>query len=211
MACLDGVATSHQACPVLPSLQPMDHLLDMGAQWEVWWDGSHHPDERASIGSTLGCVCTLPYCFKPLFLCVHLNRVEALGSPLVALLLTGCSDLGPVFFHGDSAHVMHLLDKHDDPADFYLFNCIALAQDLPMVWPHSAIWHHRSENATCDALAWEATSMGMVQLAVGDFLWYRGTHGSLDAIVQQMCQTVLSVMVYCILTCFAALVGRQVA
>ena len=132
--------------------------------------GSHHLDGRAGIGITLAYVSAPPLLQATIPVqASYATRVEALKPPLQALLLTGLLNPGPVFFHGDSALVVHLLDRATDPADLHLLNCIALARDLLPSWPHSATWHPRSENTTCDALAREAAFTGMVRLAEGDF------------------------------------------
>ena len=88
---------------------------------------------------------------------------------MAALLLTGLLDHGPVHFHGDSAHVVHLLDGTSDPPDLHLYNCVSLAHDLLTGWPYAATWHPRTENTICDALAREAAATGTVRLAVGEF------------------------------------------
>ena len=103
------------------------------------------------------------------------TRVEALGPPLVALLLTGLLDLGPVAFHGDSAHVVCLLAGEYDPRDLHLFNCVSLTRDLLTGWPHTTTWNPHAENSACDALAREAAQPGTVHLEVGEFR-FRRTH-----------------------------------
>ena len=58
------------------------------------------------------------------------TRVEALGPPLAALLVTTRLPPGRVDFFGDSAYVVDLLAATTVPRDLYLFNCRELTRDL---------------------------------------------------------------------------------
>ena len=57
-------------------------------------------------------------------------RVEALGPPLAALLVTTHLPMGRVAFFGDSAYVVNLLAATTVPRDLYLSNCWELTRDL---------------------------------------------------------------------------------
>ena len=58
------------------------------------------------------------------------TRVEALGPPLAALLVTTRLPMGRVAFFGDSAYVVNLLAAIMVPCELYLFNCRELTRDL---------------------------------------------------------------------------------
>ena len=138
-SCLDAVAGSRRARSTPPPPpQPTDQPPDPGV-WEIWWDGSYHPDGSAGLGITLGRAGAPPM----LKAAVPVRGsdatwVKALGPPLAALLLTGLLDLGPVAFHGDSAHVVCLLAGEHDLRDLHLFNCVSLTRDLLTGWPQTS-------------------------------------------------------------------------
>ena len=54
------------------------------------------------------------------------TRMEALGAPLAALLLTGRLDAGPVELHGYSTSVVSLVNQSRGSSDSCEFNCVAL-------------------------------------------------------------------------------------
>ena len=171
---LDAAAGSRRARPMPPPPpQPTDRQPDPGV-WDIWWDGSYHPDGLAGLGITLGRAGAPPMLQAAVPIWgSDATRVEALGPPLAALLLTGLLDPGPVAFHGDSAHVVCLLAGEDDPRDLHLFNCVSLTRDLLTGWTHTATWHPHAENSACDALAREAAQSGTVHLEVGEFCFHR--------------------------------------
>ena len=68
------------------------------------------------------------------------TRVEALGPPLAALLVTTRLPTGRVAFFGDSAYVVNLLVATTVPCDLYLFNCQELTRDLLSDWSFTATW-----------------------------------------------------------------------
>ena len=67
-------------------------------------------------------------------------RVEALGPPLAALLVTTSLPPGRISFFGDSAYVVNLLAAKALPHDLYLFNCWELTRDLLSDRSFTATW-----------------------------------------------------------------------
>ena len=126
-SCLDAAASSRRARPTPPPPpQPTDRPPDSRG-WEIWWDGSYHPDGSVGLGITLGRAGAPPMLQAVVpFWGSDATWVEALGPPLAALLLTELLDRGPVAFHGDSTHVVHLLAGEDDSRDLHLFNCVSM-------------------------------------------------------------------------------------
>ena len=68
------------------------------------------------------------------------TRIEALGPPLAALLVTTRLPMGRVAFFGDSAYVVNLLAATTVPRDLYLFNCWELTRDLLADRSFTATW-----------------------------------------------------------------------
>ena len=68
------------------------------------------------------------------------TRVEALGPPLAALLVTTRLPLGRVSYFGDSPYVVNLLAATTVPRDLYLFNCRELTRDLLSDKSFTATW-----------------------------------------------------------------------
>ena len=50
--CLDEAMATRRVRPGTPPPLPTDPPPD-GRAWDVWWDGSHHPDGTAGLGITL--------------------------------------------------------------------------------------------------------------------------------------------------------------
>ena len=68
------------------------------------------------------------------------TRVETLGPPLAALLVSTHLPPGRVSFFDDSAYVVNLLAATTVPRDFYLFNCRELPRDLLSDRSFTATW-----------------------------------------------------------------------
>ena len=68
------------------------------------------------------------------------TRVEALGPPLAALLVTTHLPPGRVSYFGDSAYVVNLLAATTVPRDLYLFKRWELTRDLLADRSFTAMW-----------------------------------------------------------------------
>ena len=108
--------------------------------WEIHWDGSF-------IGSSAGVGITIARTGGPtlVFASVPVKgtyamRVEALGPPIAALLVTTHLPPGKVAFFGNSAYVVNLLAATTVPCDLYLFNCWELTRDLLSDRSFTATW-----------------------------------------------------------------------
>ena len=94
------------------------------------------------------------------------TRVEALGPPLVALLLSTLPP-GDVLFIGNRSTVVDCISSHIRPPDIFLYHCTELCRDL---LPHCLLlsaWIPHELNAHCNSLAHHARIDGL-QLASDD-------------------------------------------
>ena len=98
--------------------------------WEIRWDGSFM-GTAAGVGITIACPGSpaLVSASVPVK-GTDATRVEALGPPLAALLVTTRLPMGRVAFFGDSAYVVKLLAATTVPRDLSLFNYQELTRDL---------------------------------------------------------------------------------
>ena len=108
--------------------------------WEIRWDGSF-------TGTAAGVGITIARPGGPALVSASVpvkgmdaTRVEALGPPLAALLVTTRLPMGRVAFFGDSAYVVNLLAATTVPRDLYLFNCRELTRDLLADRSFTATW-----------------------------------------------------------------------
>ena len=108
--------------------------------WEIPWDGSF-------TGSAAGVGITIARAGGPALVSASVpvkgtdaTRVEALGPPLAALLVTTRLPTGRVAFFSNSAYVVNLLVATTIPHDLYWFNCRELTKDLLADRSFTATW-----------------------------------------------------------------------
>ena len=108
--------------------------------WEIHWDGSF-------TGSSGGVGITIAHTRGPALVSAGVPvkgtdamRVEVIGPPLTALLVTTHLPLGRVDFFSDSAYEVNLLAATTVPHDLYLFNCWELTRDLLLDGSFTATW-----------------------------------------------------------------------
>ena len=108
--------------------------------WEIRWD-------RSFTGTAAGLGITIAWPGGPTLISASVpvkgtdaTRVEALGPPLAALLVTARLPFGRVALYGNSSYVVDLLAATSIPRDLYLFNCRELTRDLLADRPFSATW-----------------------------------------------------------------------
>ena len=108
--------------------------------WEIRWDGSF-TGTAAGVGITIARAGRpTPISASAPVKVTDATRVEALGPPLAALLVTSRLPFGRVDLYGDSSYVVDLLAATSIPRDLYLFNCRELTRDLLADRPFSATW-----------------------------------------------------------------------
>ena len=99
-----------------------------GREYVAYWDGSFQPS-GAGIGLQIFCGTELLVSCSIPVVAGDATRCEALGPPLLALLLS-LLPMGSVVMHGDSLFVCNHLNYVRKPQDVWIFNCCQLFYDL---------------------------------------------------------------------------------
>ena len=99
------------------------------------------------------------------------TRVEALGPPIVALLLSTLPAAN-ILFIGDSSHVINCISGCWRPPDLFLHHCMEMCHDLLPNRLITTAWIPRDLNTICDTLAHQARLEGLQLTIAADLQPY---------------------------------------
>ena len=91
---------------------------------------------------------------------VDATRVEALGPPIVALLLSTLPTVD-ILFISDSSHIIDCISGRSRPPDLFLHHCTEMCRELLPNRLITTAWVPRDLNTICDARARQAHLEGL--------------------------------------------------